>query len=1153
MKKHILPFVLFLIISCGLSGQESNTMKVKNKHGICFTENKGQVHDQFFRPRTDIWYGVRTGNLAVHIRKSGISYQLYRTERYDTISDGTRYVAQQRIHRIDINWLNHRPDVSRSEGEALPGYSNYYLESCPQGALRARSYNSVTLHGLYEGIDLHYYEKDGALKHDYLVAPHADYRQIRLQVKGAGIRLNGDGSLMLSTSLGEVQEGAPVVFQGSRQLKARWRVNGQVLSFEIENYNAELPLIIDPVTRVWGTYYGDVSEEAGSACATDLFNNVYLAGYSTGGTSTLIATVGSHQSVYAGGIADGTLVKFDGDGNRLWATYYGGSDLELGGSCATDPSGNVYLCGYTRSATGTVIATPGAHQFIYGGGGSTSQDAYLVKFNANGVRIWGTYYGGTGSDFASCTTDKSGNVFLYGSTTSTNAMVTAGAQQTNGGGFLSAGFLVKFNANGVRQWGTYYGTSSTQAIACATDLNDNIFLAGRTQLITHTYIATAASHQSVYAGNTDAFLAKFNPSGVRQWGTYYGGPGGDEAFACATDAGGNVYIAGATTATASGVIATSGSHQSTLGGLWDAMLVKFDPNGTRLWGTYYGGTGNEIIMDCIVDGSGNVYGAGTTSSAGSTVIATASGYQPVFNGGSEDAFLVKFTAGGVRQHATYYGDSGTNDGLSCAVDAGGIVYMCGMTNPGTGTVFGSPGSYQSTFGGGPWDGYLAKFDFCDTPPSVPVAITPSMVCSQRTSLFHATAAAGAGSYTWTLPPGWSTSTNLLPVISVTPGTTGVFTIVTANACGTSPQQTFDIWVPTTPTVSVNSGTICSGKTFTLVPSGASTYSFSTGPVVTPLVTGSYSVTGTSTDGCVSDVAVTTLTVFQTPTVIAGNGGICAGQSFTITTAGAANYTFSSGPVVSPPVTTSYSVTGSSTAGCVSSNTAVVTVIVYNYPTVSLPGGSICAGSAFTLNPTGALSYNYPSGQVVSPATTTSYSVTGFGAGGCAHTAVATVTVFPLPVIQVSSTRSVLCAGEEATLTAGNATSFTFDPGGPGDIHLVMPSENTSYTVQGTDGNGCIGTTVYMQVVDPCTGLNGPSRTDIAVKVFPSPFTDRIHLSAPGSEQLTVFIFNSVGQQVVGETFINSMTIDTQKFADGIYFYELRHANGTIDSGKIMKQ
>ena len=317
---------------------------------------------------------------------------------------------------------------------------------------------------------------------------------------------------------------------------------------------------------------------------------------------------------------------------RAWGTYYTGTGQvwpngeERGNSCITDAAGNVYMVGFTSSNSD--IATAGAHQTVYAGGpivfGTGGYDAFLVKFNSSGVRQWATYYGGSQDDMGiSCAVDASGNVYMIGSTSSTSGIATAGAHETT----INDGFLVKFNSNGVRQWGTYFEGNGN---ACTTDASGNIYIVGLTNSTSG--IATAGAHQTVMSGSGDAFLVKFNSSGVMQWGTYYGGAGVDIGYSCATDASGNVYMSGGTQSTSG--IATSGAHQTTIN---DAFLVCFNSSGVRQSGTYYGGIKNV----CTTDASGNVYMTGYTQS--NSGIATTGAHQAVNgNSGYSDAFLVKF-------------------------------------------------------------------------------------------------------------------------------------------------------------------------------------------------------------------------------------------------------------------------------------------------------------------------------------------------------------------------------------------------------------------------------------------------------------------------------------------------------------------------------
>ena len=458
--------------------------------------------------------------------------------------------------------------------------------------------------------------------------------------------------------------------------------------------------------RAWGTYYtgtGQVwpnGEDRGSSCITDAAGNVYMVGFTSSNSD--IATTGAHQTVHAGGpIVFGTggydafLVKFNSSGVRQWATYYGGSQDDMGISCAVDASGNVYMIGSTSSTSG--IATAGAHE-------TTINDGFLVKFNSSGVRQWGTYFEGNGN---ACTTDASGNIYIVGLTNSTSGIATAGAHQTVMSGSGDA-FLVKFNSSGVKQWGTYFGGSYTLAsgmetgLSCATDALGNVYMTGHTPSTSD--IATAGAHQTIYGGSsTDAFLVKFNSSGVIQWGTYYGGAGVDIGYSCATDATGNVYLAGDTQQEflpASSGMTTIGAHQSAYGGGYsDGFLVKFDSNGLRQWGTYYGGSLLDVSFSCATDASGNVYMSGNTqSSAG---IATSGAHQTTFN----DAFLVSFNSSGVRQSGTYYG------GIKnvCTSDASGNVYMTGYTQ--SNSDIATAGAHQTANGNNGYsDAFLVKFN-----------------------------------------------------------------------------------------------------------------------------------------------------------------------------------------------------------------------------------------------------------------------------------------------------------------------------------------------------------------------------------------------------------------------------------------------------------
>lgn len=403
----------------------------------------------------------------------------------------------------------------------------------------------------------------------------------------------------------------------------------------------------DPSGNIlWATYYGGGGTNAPN-CAVDNSGNVYLTGL--GNPTYVYATPGAHQTSNAGSSSpDVFLVKFNSSGIRLWGTYYGGTLQEGAAFCATDPSGNVYLCGTTQ-ASATGIATPGAFMTAPASLTGSPVDAFLVKFDAAGTRLWGTYYGGIGQETGTrCVTDNAGNVYLAGITNSTAAIATPGAAQPAFGGGTNDAFLVKFDGSGARLWATYYGgPAADQAFLCTTDNSDNVYLSGVTASASG--IATAGAHQTTAGGGNDNFIAKFTPAGARTWGTYYGGSAGEGGGYCSVDNLNNVFLTG-TTASAAG-IASSG-FQNIPAGANDAYLAKFDSTGLRQWGTYYGGPGNDQGFNCASDRQGSVYITGTTTST--TGIATTGAHQNAL-AGSTDAFLVKVVDATITTDSTLSG------------------------------------------------------------------------------------------------------------------------------------------------------------------------------------------------------------------------------------------------------------------------------------------------------------------------------------------------------------------------------------------------------------------------------------------------------------------------------------------------------------------
>jgi hypothetical protein len=173
------------------------------------------------------------------------------------------------------------------------------------------------------------------------------------------------------------------------------------------------------------------------------------------------------------------------------------------------------------------------------------------------------------------------------------------------------------------------------------------------------------------------------------WNTFLGSADQDESFGVAVDAGGNVYVAGYSTA-------TWGSPISAHHGSFDAFLAKLDSNGNLTWNTFIGGSGNEAPTGLALDVAGNAYVTGyCTATWGSPVSA--------FSGGIYDAFVAKLDSNGALIWNTFVGGGPDDRGNAIAVDLSGNVYLAGLSRSSWGTPV-------RAFSGGPYDAFAAKLD-----------------------------------------------------------------------------------------------------------------------------------------------------------------------------------------------------------------------------------------------------------------------------------------------------------------------------------------------------------------------------------------------------------------------------------------------------------
>jgi len=624
----------------------------------------------------------------------------------------------------------------------LPGTSNYFIGNDPNKWHTAvPTFSQVKYENVYPGIDLICYGNQGQLEHDFLVAPGADPRVVRLSIRGATkARIDSDGNLLLSIPGGTISLHRPRIYQdvgGTRQpVTGGYVLKGaNRIGFKIDEYDVDKPLTIDPVLS-YSTYLGGNSDDSGNAIAVDSAGNAYVTGQTA---SINFPTAGPVQPGLGGvGLDDVFVTKLNPGGSALvYSTYLGGSGEDLGFGIAVDLAGNAYVTGQTAS---TNFPTMNPLQPTLSG----SSDGFVTKLNPSGsALVYSTYLGGSGDDFgAAIAVDSAGDAYLAGTTDSTNFPTTPAAWQTMPGARSSCGFppntfpcrdafVSKLNAGGsALLYSTYLGGDLDDvAIWLALDSSGQAYATGFTN--SSNFPVSPNAFQASSAGGYDAFVVKLNAGGTGPvYSTYLGGATDDRGFAIAADSAGSAYVTGRTD---SGNFPTRNPFQGALAQgspPLDAFVTKLDSVGSLVYSTYLGGNAPDIGFGIAVDAAGNAYVTGRTDS---TDFPTE---RPIPGSGSGPgiAFVTELNAAGTALvYSTYLGSSSFVRSFGIALDSNRNAYVTGFTNATNYPT--TPGVFQAG-NRGMADAIVSKID--DSAPDFTIAVasgsnSASVSCGQSAS------------------------------------------------------------------------------------------------------------------------------------------------------------------------------------------------------------------------------------------------------------------------------------------------------------------------------------------------------------------------------------------------------------------------------------
>ncbi|SDS85773.1 Beta-propeller repeat-containing protein [Paenibacillaceae bacterium GAS479] len=589
---------------------------------------------------------------------------------------------------LRMHFAGAQPDVQPEGLDRQTAVTHYYQGNDPSKWITdVPTFGKVTYAGIYPGIDLVFYKKDGLLEFDFVVSAGADATNIVLEFEGADrIELEEEGHLLAVTNGSPVRLQLPFIYQDSEEGRKKVRggyvkLSDTRIAIEVqEEYDRSSPLIIDPVLA-YSTYLGGNGESSATGIALDASGNAYITGRTT---STNFPTQMPFQPSRSG-IEDAFVTKLDASGSALvYSTYLGGSGDDQGAAIAVDLSGSAYITGLT-SSTNFPVVNP-----FQSTKPNNDVTVFVSKFSpTGGALVYSTYLGGSDTESGTAiAVDTSGSAYVTGMTFSNNFPVQNAFQPTPS--TQTAAFLTKFSpAGNTLVYSTYFGGTSntTSGSGVAVDTMFQAYLTGDT---TGGLPLQAPLQPTFGGGITDAFVTKFDTSGQNLiYSTYLGGNGIDEGTAITVDLAQNVSITGLTQSTN---FPTFNPVQAANGGGQDLFITKINASGTSfIFSTYLGGSQDDTGFGVATDNFGNVYVTGQSLSLDFPLA------DPLqVQAGNNAAVVIKFNPTGGLIYSTYLGGNGVDIGQAIAASPSGSAYVAGATSS---TDFPVVNPFQATLPG----------------------------------------------------------------------------------------------------------------------------------------------------------------------------------------------------------------------------------------------------------------------------------------------------------------------------------------------------------------------------------------------------------------------------------------------------------------------
>jgi len=993
--KNIIYYLLFTTLL---------TLGSVNAQSPSFLKNKGQVFDQNGAFNTDVQYVLSTSGYNVSFYQNHFSYEIFSEQEKDS--------TILNVERIELWFKNPNENVAILSFDKNKEVTNVFKNG--KSFSNINSYQKILYKNIWNGVDVEFLIVNNQLKYNYIVN-NTKLKSFELIVKGGTASIK-DENVILNGKTKVVTENFPEVFyidknKNKEDATVKIEPTSKGLKYVLPK-NRTKKLIIDPIAygQEYTTYYGGAHMDFAYSIDLKKNNNVIISGYTV--STNNIATTGAYQTTLSD--QDSFIAEFDYQGNRLWATYFGGTYVERNYSAALDTNDNIYIAGNTASIIG--LATSGAYQQYI----SSGDDAFLAKFSNTGQLMWSTYYGGNNHELITkVKVDDSNKVYVTGHTLSSDLPCSANAYRNSLSGNENA-FLGVFDANGNEIYNSYYiKGSNTKGEDIAVTPNGTIYIAGTTN--DTEVISSSTVHQNQNGGYLDGFVLKITPQFQTVWKTYLGGWHNEILSGIALDSLENIYLTGKTKS--NNAISTPLSFQPNYADVsnWEGFLIKLDSSSTREWGTYITAGGfDELKSIEVTDTAIWVLGL----SDGNNLMTDSTAIQESNNGGY-DNILLNFTKDGDLIWSTYFGGANNEFGNDLLVTNNQIL-IAGQT--GSSSNLSTANAHQSQFGGHSFDGYWTKF--CKP-------LAPSSISTVGSVTFCEGDSIGVSSinqfneYTWS---NGATDSSLMIF------TAGNYVLKTrdANNCPGRSDTLKVIVIPAINTeVQASSLAICNNSSVTLSLTGSFSSVVWNNNVTTNNQTvntvGDYYATVTSSQGCesYSDTVELFSPQYAFNVLLIGDTIICAGGESILHTEASYNSLMWNNSETSSSITVNtagdYYFTGVDTNSCpIISDT--ISISQTNYSTSgavldTLALFSICWNDSVVLSAENDFdSYVWSNGTQLQVATITEegyYYVSATDSNGCVGISDSIQVVFKSDgnvLIDVSKGSS-FCEGDSLLITA----------------------------------------------------------------------------------------------------------------------------------------